>query len=1003
MRSGAAVEFPPFRLDLVNQQLWRGGVLLPLRPKPFAVLAYLAMQAGRLVPRAELVKAVWPDTHIGAAVLRGYIRDLRLALGDDPQAPRFIETLAHRGYRFVAAVSGSAASPADDQQPQPAGELRNPTLVGREAELGLLHRCLMRAMRGSRQVVFLTGEPGIGKTTLVDAFLANPASGTKVRVARGQCVEHFGSGEGYLPLLEALAQLCRDPGGDELIALLTRHAPTWLVQMPALISDNELAAVQRRVQGASRERMLRELAEALEVLTAATPLILVIEDLQWSDFSTLDLLSLTAQRRGLARLLLLGTYRPADVILSRHPVRALKQELQVRGQCEELALGCLNVSEVDQYLVARFPAQKSSTALGQFIHHATEGNPLFMVNVVDYWLSQGVLAETDGQWCLTADVADARVGLPESLRQMIEKQLERFTPVEQRVLEVASVVGSTFSAALVAPALEVSTEEVEEVCRRLAQRALFLRESVPTQWPDGTISANYSFLHAFYQQVQYERLVVGRRVRLHRQLGQWLEAAYGGQTDEIAAELAVHFERGHAYEQAVQYAWKAADNAGRRHAPHEAAALLSKALELLEALPDTPERDQQELALRVGLGVPLLMIKGYGAREVKETFTRARELCQQLTESPQLLPALAGLFRFYFVRAEFQTARELAEQVLRLAQETSEPVILLLAHSLLGVSLLNLAGFTAAHDHLVQGIQLYDPERHRFLAVLYGDDPGVVCLSFASVALWFLGYPDQARQRCEEAVALARELSHPYSLAFALSFAGEIHVRRREPVEGQKYLDALRVLATEQGFSFFLAQGTFLHGWARAEQQSREEGTAQMRRALADYQATGAEMGRPSHLVLLAEALAKSGHLDEALAEWENARVAIDKTGERTYEAELYRLKGELVLAASSQGQPSIVRRPKNKSRSAAIAKRSETIESQAERHFHQAIEVARNQQNRALELRAVTSLSRMLLQQGQRGPARKMLAEIYNWFTEGFETADLKDAKALLDELGTV
>jgi len=304
MPSDSALEFSPFRLDLLNQQLWRGAELLLLRPKPFAVLAYLATRAGRLVLRAELVKAVWPDTHVGAVVLRGYIRDLRLTLGDDPEAPRFIETVAHRGYRFIAAVSGGQYSPANDQPSEPAAgaELLNPTLVGREAELNQLLRWLTRSVRGHRQVVFVTGEPGIGKTTLVDAFLTQAAGGASLRIARGQCVEHFGVGEVYLPVLEALGQLCRQPGGEEVIALLSRHAPTWLVQMPALIGDQELETVQRRAQGATRERMLRELAEALEVLTAATPLVLVIEDLQWSDFSTLDMISLLARRRGRARL-----------------------------------------------------------------------------------------------------------------------------------------------------------------------------------------------------------------------------------------------------------------------------------------------------------------------------------------------------------------------------------------------------------------------------------------------------------------------------------------------------------------------------------------------------------------------------------------------------------------------------------------------------------------------------------------------------------------------------
>ena len=1008
MRSDAALEFPPFRLDLLNQQLWRGAELLLLRPKPFAVLAYLAARAGRLVPRAELVKAVWPDTHVGAAVLRGYIRDLRLMLDDDPEAPRYIETLAHRGYRFIAAVSGGQYSPANDQPSEPAAgaELLNPTLVGRDAELGQLHRWLTKAMQGSRQVVFVTGEPGIGKTTVVDAFLAQAAGGGKLRIARGQCVEHFGAGEVYLPVLEALGQLCRQSGGEEVIALVGRHAPTWLIQMPALIGDKELEAVQRRVQGATRERMLRELAEALEVLTAGIPLALVIEDLQWSDFSTLDLISLLAQRRGRARLLLLGTYRPADVIISRHPMRAMKQELQVRGQCEELALGCLTAAEVNQYLASGFPTQHSPAVLGRLIHQTTDGNPLFMVNVLDYWVSQRVLVETDGQWRLVTGVADARVRLPESLRQMIEKQLERLTPQERRVVEAGSVAGREFSTAAVAAAVQEEPALVEESCEGLSGREQFLRAHGTETLADGTMTGRYGFIHALYQQVLYEQIAEARRVRLHRQLGQWLEASYAGRKDEIAGELAVHFERGGTYEQAVYHLGQAAENAGRRHAPREAVALLSKGLELLMNLPDTAERRQQELVLRIALGVPLLMTKGYAAPDVERTYARARELCQQLGESPQLLPALAGLFKFYFVRAEFQTARQLGGQVLRLANRTSDHFVLAAAHSMLGVSVLSLGEIEAARNHLEQGIALYDFKQHRYLSVLYGDDPGVVCLSFAAVALWFLGYPDQALQRSQEALALAQELSVPYSLAFALSLAAWIHVRRREAAAALKHLEALKTLATEQGFAFFLAEGTILQGWALAEQLSAKEGISQMRQALAAYQATGAEMGRPSHLALLAEACGKIGQTKEGLDVVENALAAVNKTGERTYEAELYRLKGELLLQSSARSRTPGTRKSAKsgvRGNKFKAEKGSESgvpaLEPEAEAHFLKAIEVARQQQTKSLELRALMSLSR-LRKQGKQGEARRMLAEIYGWFTEGLETADLKDAKALLDEL---
>src|SRR5262245_24918524 len=263
----------------------------------------------------------------------------------------------------------------------------------------------------------------MGKTTVVDAFLGTSAVRDTLWTARGQCVEHYGSGEAYLPVLDALGQLCRQPGGEHVIALLKRYAPTWLVQMSALVSDSELEAIQRKVQGATRERMLREMAEAIEALTAEQPLVLAVEDMHWSDYSTLDLLALLAQRRGPARLLLLATYRPTDVIVSGHPLKAMKQELHVHGQCEALPLGFLTVAEVRQYLTARLPHQQFPPELGQVIHQSTEGNPLFMVNVVDDWVRQGVLVETDGQWRLIAQVVDLEAEVPESLRQMIERQL----------------------------------------------------------------------------------------------------------------------------------------------------------------------------------------------------------------------------------------------------------------------------------------------------------------------------------------------------------------------------------------------------------------------------------------------------------------------------------------------------------------------------------------------------------------------------------------------------
>ena len=496
-------------------------------------------------------------------------------------------------------------------------------------------------------------------------------------------------------MLEALGRVCQQPGGEHLVETLRRHAPTWLVQMPALVSDAEFDVLQRKVQGAGRERMLREMTDALIAFTAEKPFLLVLEDLHWSDYSTLDLLGVLAKRREAARLLCIGTYRPTEVIVSGHPLRALKQELQSHGQCEELALGVLTESSVEEYLAVRLTGEahdrSSLHPLARMLYRRTDGNPLFMVNVVDYWMRQGVMVERSGQWELATQVKAAADAIPDSLRQMIEKQLERLTPEEQRVLEAASVAGGEFSTTAIVAGLEEPQEAVEEQCENLARREQFIRARGTQTLADGTIVGRYGFLHALYQHVLYERLAAMRRLRLHRRIGEREEIAYGARVREYAAELAVHFERGQDYGRAIRHLRRAAENAMRRQAYHEAIALLTRGLQLLDSLPDTPERHQQEFALQSLLGAPLLMIKGYGAPEVERCYARARALGQQMGENSRVLAALAGLVRFYILRAEFETAREVGEQILHLARLEASP-FLLSAHATLGMVLLNLGG-----------------------------------------------------------------------------------------------------------------------------------------------------------------------------------------------------------------------------------------------------------------------------------------------------------------------
>jgi len=979
------INFPPFSLDPANQRLWRGAEIISLRPKTFAVLHHLLKRPGQLVTKDELLDGVWPETAVSDAVLKGCIREIRAALGDDPASPQFIETAHRRGYRFIGQVTGGATLPPASAYPR---GLTSAPMVGREAELRRLRSLLEKALLGERQVVFVTGEPGIGKTAVVEAFLAQIIAEPSIRIARGQCLEQYGAGEAYLPILEALGRLCRAPDGSRLIALLRRYAPVWLAQMPGIIGPSEREALHREIAGATPERMLREMAEAIEAMTEEAPIVLVLEDLHWSDCSTLDLLSSVAQRPEPARLLVVGTYRPVETALSRHPLKAVKQELQMRRRCEEMPLEYLTEMTVAAYLKARFPQNDYPDELARAIHRRTEGNPLFMVNVLDYLVTIDSVIQHGGQWVLRVGLEEVELAVPENIRQMIEKQIERLSPDEQRALEAASVAGVDFSAVVVAAGLGEDIVQVEQWCEELARRRQFLQSATPSTLPDGTLTTRYQFIHALYQNILYERTPPTRRARLHQWIGERGEMIYGDRASEMAAELAVHFEQGRDYRRAVKFLHQAATNAAQRFAYHEVVALSRKGLELLTMLPDSPESAMQELRLLITLGPILIATKGYGTPEVEQIYARARELCHQVGETPELFSVLWGLGRFYLVRTPLRIARELGEQLLRLADKAQDPELLMEAHNSLGATLSHTGDFALSREHLEQGVTLYDPQRHRSHAFLYGQDPGVVCLIRLSFVLWCLGYQEQGLERSRQALALAREISHPFTLAFALSYAALLHHLRRSAEAAWDAAQSAITLSTEQGFPMFVLMGILVRSSALVERGQAEEAITQLRQGLGAAKAAGAELLQSYGLGVLAHAYRKVGRDEEGLAALAQALDAAHGAGDRFYEAELHRLKGDLLLERFESGNNSQV-----------VAAEPSWL-TEAEACFHQAINVARRQQAKSLELRAVMSLSRLYQKQGKKGEARQMLVESYNWFTEGFDSKDLKEAKAHIESV---
>ncbi len=960
-RTGAPA---PIRIELDTGWAWRGSERLDLSPKAFAVLRHLVEHPRLLVTKDELLAAAWEDVVVSDAAITSCIRDLRKALGDSSRAPRYIETVHRRGFRFIGPVAASAS--ASGPQASPAAR---PGFVGRSEELARLHALLSTAAAGERRIVLVTGEAGIGKTTLVEAFVGGLGGVPGLRIGRGQCVEQYGATEAYLPVLEALGRLGRAPGGEALVAVLKRCAPTWLVQLPSLLDDAELEAVQRRAQGTTRERMLREIGDALDALAADAPFVLVLEDLHWGDAATMDLLALLVRRRDPARLLVVATYRPSDVT-EAHPLRALAHELRASPHCETLALGFLDETAVGEYLAGRLPGAGFLPDLARILHRSTGGNPLFLVNVLDDLIAQHRLRARDEAWELTEPLDRLVDAVPDTLAQLVEKHIARLDPREQSVLAVGSVAGAEFASALAAVD-GIDAADGERLCDALARRGQFLRVAGVVDWPDGTVAGRYAFVHAVYRNALYARIPIGHRVALHLRVGARLEQAHGPRAGEIAGELAMHFEHGRDFARGVAYRCQAADGALRHHGYREAVQHATCAVELLATLPPSLERDRQELAAQTVLGAARIATHGWAAPEVVVAYARARELCGTIGLTPQLFPVLIGLNGFYLMRGEIPVAQQTTDQLLRLARETDDPAMRLGAHSSAGQVAFYRGRFTEALAHIDRALAIYDPAAHSPHQLFSVDhDPGVASMAHGAWSLQMLGHSDQALARMRACLAHARAIDHPLSIVLAHNFAATFHQFRREPEVVRELVAVCREYATRYDFDVFLLIARIYDAWLLAEAGHREEGLAQLRGGLAAFQAIGSELGRPTFLGIAATIAAELGRRDEALATIAEALALSERTGLRYWDAELHRLRGTFLAGADAAG---------------------------ADACFSEALAIARAHEARALELRAAIGLARLWTEERRQAEARAVLADVVGGFREGLGMADVVEAQRLL------
>jgi predicted ATPase len=748
-------------------------------------------------------------------------------------------------------------------------------------------------------------------------------------------------------------------------------APLLNIDLPAKYRRPALSAEHQR------RRLLALLVEWVVGLARVQPIVMVTEDLHWVDPSTLELIQMLVERGPTPQLLLLCTARPefcAPWTLKPHHTRINLNQLSLRNA---------------RIIVEQLATQKGlSEQTIEAVVERTGGVPLFVEE-----LTRAVL-ETDDNELIK------RV-IPVSLNDSLMARLDRLGPAKE-VAQLGAVIGNEFSYELLQAVHPIPEPDLRRALVNLIDAELLYAQGAAP-------SSTYLFKHALIRDAAYEALLRSRRKELHSRTAEVLVRQFPDRVESAPELVAHHYTEAGLIAQAICYWQRAGQRASQRSANAEAISHLTRGLELLKILPDSPERIHYELTLQIALGAPLIATKGYAASEVEQAYGRALDLCQQVGGPPQLFPVLWGLSAFYGVRAELETARELAEQLLRLAQRAQDPALLLEAHHALGQYLFFMGEFSAAREHFEQGIALYDPRQHGSLAFLYGQDPGMACLSYLAWTLWFLGYASQALERSREALTLAQELSHPVSLAFALDFAAALHQLRQEVHLTQERAEAAIALSSEQGFQFWLTAGTLYRGWALAE-QGRDEGTSQMRQGLDAFSAIGAKLGEPYFLARLAEAYEKGGQADEGLNLLADVLATVDNTKERFYEAELYRLKGQLTLARSIvQGAEFSVRKGpqltvhRSTLRTPGTDHQNPTTqaETEAEACFLKAIEIARKQQSKSVELRAATSLAR-LWRQSRKREAYRMLTDIYSWFTEGFDTTDLKDAKTLLDELRT-
>ena len=899
-------------------------------------------------------------------------------------------------------------------------DVQRSVFVAREDELGQLDTFLADVLNDQKGcVIFVTGEAGSGKTALVQEFAWRALeTHSELVVAGGSCNAYSGIGDPYLPFREILGLLTYgsdtrwateafvrkfshrlrslvpyvvralvDTGpnlietfisGSALIAraeAIPSDDTYWLDPLKNLVSSQSVAQISANSQ---QRNLFEQYTQVMRLLAHQVPLLLVLDDLQWADAGSIGLLFHLGKRLKDRPILIIGAYRPADMFLGRdgkrHPLEPVVNEFQRDFGRNRIDLRQAMGKSFIEALLDTEP-NRFGEDFREALYQHTRGHALFTTEILRSMQRRGDIVKDETDLWIEGPTLDWKT-LPARVDGVIRERIERLPQDLQKTLKVASVEGEDFLAEVIAKLHTVDEWAMVQQLSDILDRQHRLVSSQTTSRLGIQRLSRYRFRHILFQHYLYHRLDNVEQAFLHEMVGNTLEQLYAGHTEAIAIQLARHFQKAEIKNKAVIYLTQAGKRAMRLSANEEAVVLFTKALTLLTTSPEMTERAALELDIQTSLGPALIAIKGYAAKEVESAYTRAQQLCRKVENASRVFPVLVGLWLHYFVRGELRRALELGQQLLQLARNESDPVVLLQAHRTLGSTYYSLGEFQPSLRHCDQGIALYRSHQPRYGDTLaYVHDPGVVCLAYSSLSLWCLGFPDQGLKRSHESIALAQEINHPFSHALALGTASFFHHLRREKQKAHERATAALAIASDKGFSQWIVVGTILIGWSSAQMGLGAEGIAPMRQALDGWRRSGAKLVVPYFLFMLAETYSVLEHAENALTTLEEALSVAYNTGERWLEAEMHRLRGEILLKKGAS-------------------------EKDIETCFNQALDIACHQNAKMLELRATVSLSQLWQRQGRRSEMLQNLTKIYDWFTEGFETKDLRAARALLDGL---